>query len=107
ILCCYRCRPPLALLAVPTRRSSDLAYEHGEGVPKDQLKAASLYCEAARAGNAEAQYALGWMYTHGRGVPRDDGMALGLFDLAIRSEEHTSELQSRENLVCRLLLEKK
>src|SRR5690606_40359908 len=27
--------------------------------------------------------------------------------IAIRSEEHTSELQSRENLVCRLLLEKK
>src|SRR5690606_41752171 len=26
---------------------------------------------------------------------------------AARSEEHTSELQSRENLVCRLLLEKK
>src|SRR5207302_10514139 len=28
-------------------------------------------------------------------------------DLGERSEEHTSELQSRENLVCRLLLEKK
>src|SRR5690606_41794211 len=27
--------------------------------------------------------------------------------LTARSEEHTSELQSRENLVCRLLLEKK
>src|SRR5690606_42026239 len=27
--------------------------------------------------------------------------------LLLRSEEHTSELQSRENLVCRLLLEKK
>src|SRR5690606_39583426 len=26
---------------------------------------------------------------------------------ALRSEEHTSELQSRENLVCRLLLENK
>src|SRR6266511_4578328 len=26
---------------------------------------------------------------------------------ALRSEEHTSELQSRDNLVCRLLLEKK
>src|SRR5690606_41706496 len=26
-------------------------------------------------------------------------------DLMVRSEEHTSELQSRENLVCRLLLE--
>src|SRR5690606_41441355 len=28
-------------------------------------------------------------------------------DWRSRSEEHTSELQSRENLVCRLLLEKK
>src|SRR5436309_12543294 len=27
--------------------------------------------------------------------------------IVMRSEEHTSELQSRENLVCRLLLEKK
>src|SRR5690606_40209515 len=26
--------------------------------------------------------------------------------IGVRSEEHTSELQSRENLVCRLLLEK-
>src|SRR5258707_9422833 len=30
-----------------------------------------------------------------------------LFRLIIRSEEHTSELQSRQYLVCRLLLEKK
>src|SRR3712207_8329220 len=28
-------------------------------------------------------------------------------DAAVRSEEHTSELQSRQYLVCRLLLEKK
>src|SRR5690606_39450869 len=34
------------------------------------------------------------------------GNALGELH-APRSEEHTSELQSRENLVCRLLLEKK
>ena len=32
----------------------------------------------------------------------DDGRTNGM-----RSEEHTSELQSRRNLVCRLLLEKK
>src|SRR5207302_4774808 len=32
---------------------------------------------------------------------------LGLAAAVARSEEHTSELQSRENLVCRLLLEKK
>src|SRR5690606_41947344 len=31
----------------------------------------------------------------------------GQDELCSRSEEHTSELQSRENLVCRLLLEKK
>src|SRR5690606_42078297 len=30
-----------------------------------------------------------------------------IFTNVARSEEHTSELQSRENLVCRLLLEKK
>src|SRR5579883_3642683 len=31
----------------------------------------------------------------------------GGYERWLRSEEHTSELQSRENLVCRLLLEKK
>src|SRR5256884_965594 len=31
----------------------------------------------------------------------------GLTEVAVRSEEHTSELQSRLHLVCRLLLEKK
>src|SRR5207302_11332571 len=37
------------------------------------------------------------------------GALVDLRDLRVahRSEEHTSELQSRENLVCRLLLEKK
>src|SRR3712207_7919472 len=29
------------------------------------------------------------------------------YDMTVRSEEHTSELQSRQYLVCRLLLEKK
>src|SRR5690606_40572864 len=36
--------------------------------------------------------------------PAAQPCAVALID---RSEEHTSELQSRENLVCRLLLEKK
>src|SRR5690606_39729901 len=35
------------------------------------------------------------------------GQQLQSFAQNLRSEEHTSELQSRENLVCRLLLEKK
>src|SRR5207253_8918154 len=33
--------------------------------------------------------------------------AIGVAAAAVRSEEHTSELQSRGHLVCRLLLEKK
>src|SRR5207249_10075916 len=33
--------------------------------------------------------------------------SLGVFGWGVRSEEHTSELQSRFDLVCRLLLEKK
>src|SRR5690606_41289452 len=37
----------------------------------------------------------------------DEEAARALKEIGIRSEEHTSELQSRENLVCRLLLEKK
>src|SRR3712207_8439948 len=34
-------------------------------------------------------------------------LAAVLLDQPLRSEEHTSELQSRQYLVCRLLLEKK
>jgi soluble lytic murein transglycosylase-like protein len=56
-----------------------LAYEHGEGVPKDQRRASLLYCEAARAGDAEAMFNLGWMYANGRGVARSDAMAAVLF----------------------------
>src|SRR5258707_11024483 len=38
----------------------------------------------------------------------DKQIRLGVFDgVDSRSEEHTSELQSRQYLVCRLLLEKK
>src|SRR5438046_5289860 len=34
-------------------------------------------------------------------------MSLSSYTMSLRSEEHTSELQSLTNLVCRLLLEKK
>src|SRR5690606_40069540 len=46
----------------------------------------------------------------GRVVPQPEGEGQAVADhraAQVRSEEHTSELQSRENLVCRLLLEKK
>src|SRR2546427_4953514 len=43
---------------------------------------------------------------HHRGRARGEGAGSAL-PAAHRSEEHTSELQSQSNLVCRLLLEKK
>src|SRR2546430_3035375 len=38
---------------------------------------------------------------------RTSGLSVMSRSLLLRSEEHTSELQSQSNLVCRLLLEKK
>jgi TPR repeat protein len=61
-----------------------LAYEHGEGVPKDQRLAAAVYCDAARMGNVEAMFNLGWMYTNGRGIARDDALAAFFFSRAAR-----------------------
>src|SRR5690625_5514547 len=46
-------------------------------------------------------FVLSWLF----GREYSDGTMTDL--LALRSEEHTSELQSRGHLVCRLLLEKK
>src|SRR2546427_5197639 len=51
----------------------------------------------------------------GPGEPQEAGISVELIRrfagkiriLGVRSEEHTSELQSQSNLVCRLLLEKK
>src|SRR5258708_17889990 len=45
-------------------------------------------------------------YPRRRNVPRDC-LVRSSFGTPVRSEEHTSELQSPDHLVCRLLLEKK
>src|SRR5256885_7446406 len=50
----------------------------------------------------------GFCYNFGRGIGATFPALVGVFsDRLGRSEEHTSELQSPCNLVCRLLLEKK
>src|SRR3712207_8916057 len=48
-----------------------------------------------------------WPGWHGDGAPSDSCSPPPRPRPAPRSEEHTSELQSRQYLVCRLLLEKK
>lgn len=63
-------------------RTEARALEHGEGVSKDPARAARLYCDGARYGDAESQFSLGWMYANGRGVQRDDELAAYFFSLA-------------------------
>src|SRR3712207_7708604 len=50
--------------------------------------------------------AVHWSASGGR-TPVNVGEVAALAGVTVRSEEHTSELQSRQYLVCRLLLEKK
>jgi soluble lytic murein transglycosylase-like protein len=71
--------PATAAEPAPSLIAQAMAYENGEGVPKDQLRAAQLYCTAARDGDPEAMFSLGWMYANGRGVARDDAIAASLF----------------------------
>jgi transglycosylase-like protein with SLT domain/Sel1 repeat-containing protein len=63
-------------------RSQALALENGEGVGRDPVAAAKLYCEAARLGDAQSQFNLGWMYSNGRGVERSDQWAAFFFHAA-------------------------
>jgi soluble lytic murein transglycosylase-like protein len=74
-------------LVVPAQvarwREEAQALEHGDnGLPRDPARAATLYCQAARYGDAEAQFSLAWMLTNGRGIERDDAQAAHLFAAA-------------------------
>ena len=69
-------------LLVRLTRDEAIAYENGEGVPKDPVRAAQLYCQAARQGDAESQYNLAWMYANGRGIERNDATASFFFHAA-------------------------
>src|SRR5690349_23202295 len=86
----------LVLLSFPTRRSSDLATGAGRAEPDPALQ--RLPARRVRAARQRLR-----VRPPGRPAP---GLADGLRG-GRRSEKHTSELQSRRELVCRLLLEKK
>src|SRR5205823_14360193 len=101
----YSSRDHRDLHSFPTRRSSDLIRA------ADRQAAAGL--EVPRPGGAGAPHDLDGAgdhrvrYRRGRSVRAGQGVALGGRQAHLRSEEHTSELQSLAYLVCRLLLEKK
>lgn len=63
-------------------RADAQRYESGGAALRDTAFAATLYCRAAKLGDAESQFHLGWMYAHGRGVERNDGWAAWFFEAA-------------------------
>src|SRR5690606_41724845 len=106
--CFFRCAPHHRYLhSFPTRRSSDLQGEigwvldpahGGQGFASEAVRAVlALGFDHYRLHRITAQ--MDARNSASAALARRVGLRL-------RSEEHTSELQSRENLVCRLLLEK-
>src|SRR5687768_17807385 len=65
-----------------------------------------LYDEVVRTAIKTMQSTTDSIREAGSGCPGDEQLA-AYISIFLRSEEHTSELQSRLHLVCRLLLEKK
>ncbi len=75
-------RGPVVPAQVERWRKEAQAHEHGDRAERDAVRAAQLYCRAARFGDAEAQYSLAWMLTNARGIERDDAQAAHLFAAA-------------------------
>jgi hypothetical protein len=75
-------RGPVVPAQVERWRLEAKALEYGDGVKRDEVAAAKLYCRAARYGDAEAQYSLGWMLTNARGIQRNDAEAAHMFAAA-------------------------
>src|SRR5207244_9880374 len=89
-----------ALHSFPTRRSSDLRKEQARARAHEHtgdFRKLTQYLQHVRAkGHVRNQPGLKIAVAQERNLPQK-----------VRSEEHTSELQSPDHLVCRLLLEKK
>src|SRR5206468_12046753 len=88
------------LLPFPTRRSSDLIER---SVPLTVKRPLPNAMSAASASSAWAAILVPFVMISSEALP----ITTLAMRMERRSEEHTSELQSRSDLVCRLLLEKK
>src|SRR5207249_6411301 len=94
------------LPSFPTRRSSDLQLRDQEPV----VTAVDLDWDVGNLTDSLAELYKSWAVSDNElRLPGLDGALRTIFEGVggERSEEHTSELQSRFDLVCRLLLEKK
>src|SRR5207302_9668049 len=101
----YSCsRHPRSPHSFPTRRSSDLTATHDTKRSEDVRARLALLAEIPDRWREAVERWAAHNERHRRDGLPDRNTEYLLYQ---RSEEHTSELQSRENLVCRLLLEKK
>src|SRR5207244_11192765 len=95
---------PRASHPFPTRRSSDL---HAPAAVPEICRGKPMALVIGHRGApalAQENTIAGFLAAARLGA---DGVELDVRRTADRSEEHTSELQSPDHLVCRLLLEKK
>src|SRR5690606_41494256 len=95
------------LISFPTRRSSDLGGVLGKN--KYNVRMVKQWAGNNHLERTNVTYGEALIFSshlvHGLAVNEElDITRVSLEFTASRSEEHTSELQSRENLVCRLLL---
>src|SRR5690606_40518439 len=100
-------RYPSALHSFPTRRSSDLfgliwIEAQVEAGIKPALAMGVLINDSCRRHFIRGRFNGDWRPLHA--LPAIGQNPAFHYYAYYRSEEHTSELQSRENLVCRLLL---
>src|SRR5688572_31323811 len=101
---CKSCADYPDLHSFPTRRSSDLngvgpAWSDASFTVRPPLKIIAFSPPSGPAGTEVTIEGEGFGDAPGRNRVTIGG--------EVRSEEHTSELQSQSNIVCRLLLEKK
>src|SRR5205814_10303850 len=98
----YGSPPHLHPHSFPTRRSSDLPYAAQELFKKHEAEVGVTMVPFHNMVYVEDQ---------AKYLPEDEvppnARVLKISGTELRSEEHTSELQSLRHLVCRLLLEKK
>src|SRR5699024_11923569 len=97
------CRALLVLFSFPTRRSSDLG-PADDGATPAQAPVRSEICTLESGSKADRDNAaIDRSECHPTTSVPDTGRIASTVPIT-RSEEHTSELQSRFDLVCRLLL---
>src|SRR5207249_8424299 len=96
-------RPHPALLSFPTRRSSDLIFHGVRGGAHGERCRRNRWCRNRMDTDPKPRPTYSVIYSPGSSARK----RVEALPASTRSEEHTSELQSRFDLVCRLLLEKK